>query len=69
MIVSEEGVKDIIHAKQVSDIQMIALIRQYIFDKKGQDVEIQIPRDHHNAMLMHVAFERACEYYCKKYDA
>lgn len=68
MIVSDDELKRIVSLPARSQQQMIAVIRQFIFEKKGQSVDILAPQDMHNALLCEQGYSVAHEYYKNKFD-
>jgi len=66
-MITVEQAKLISTAIHLSDIQVLEVVRRYIFDIKGLDVGgIIRPTTILEIQLMHVAFSTASSYYAKK---
>lgn len=67
MILDEE-IKVIIQKNELSDIEQLAVIRRYIYDKKGIDVgKINRIRDFVQLQLLDIAYNTATGYYANKF--
>ena len=67
-ILTETEIKEVINSTQIVPKQALLLIRQFIYDKKGEVVEgIEEPNNTHHFTLMRVAFDKAKEYYLDKF--
>jgi len=62
-MISIDECKYICSSRLLTDMQMLAVIERYIYDKKGVIVEINRPTDIINIKLMNIAFDSASEYY------
>ncbi len=65
---TQEQIQAVISNPNLQDLQMIEIIEQYIFDRTGVKPQIERPKDFGNIQLMLVAFDRAAQYYTKKFD-
>lgn len=62
-ILTESEIKEIISKDEMTTVQAVLLIRQFIYDKKGENVEIEQPNNAHHFTLMRLAFDTAKKYY------
>lgn len=66
-MINDEDIKSLIQINELQPSNKIEVIQRYIFDLKQQEVNINIPRDQTNAMLMEIAYQCAREYYLNKF--
>lgn len=62
-MITIEKAKEICEKTNVTDIEMIFVIKRYLFDKTGMDKEINIPTDMIGIQLMSYSFNACCKYY------
>ena len=60
--------KNIINKSNLTDMEMLEIIRRYIYDMKNTDIgTINQPIDFHSLPLMDIAYSTACMYYFNKF--
>lgn len=65
-----QKLKIIIVRNCLTDIEMLSIIRRFIYDLKNEDVgEIKRPINMNEAMLMNSAYNTALGYYLSKMNA
>jgi len=66
-MINDEDIKSLIQIAELQPPNKIEVIQRYIFDLKEKQVNINIPRDMINQMLMEQAYNIAKEYYLDKF--
>jgi chromosome segregation and condensation protein ScpB len=62
-MVTNEEIKEIVKKNKLSDVEQIAVIQRFIFDKKGKEVKINRPQDIYRLQLMNQMYDVALKYY------
>ncbi len=68
MLLSDEKIKEIILKKELQDLEMLEVIQSYLYEKTGQNIYLKQPMNLVNTQLMLIAFDKATEFYLKKYE-
>ncbi len=69
MLATDDQIKETISKQNLLDIEMLDVIRKYIFDMKEQDIgEVVKPQNITQHQLMLVGYNVAQEYYKKKFN-
>lgn len=66
-MLNDEDLKSLINQDGLQPPHKIEVIQRYIFDLKGEEKQINIPRDMINVMLMEQGYHIAREYYLNKF--
>lgn len=62
-MITIEQAKEFCEKTNVTDVEMVSVIKLYLFEKTGMDKEINIPTDMIGIQLMSYGFNACCKYY------